>query len=677
MKKALPFAAALALAAGLASMPLAAQGIPCAAGFAGPYACENVDLLSIVPSGEIVAGSTNPSTGSDMWGWTDPETGREYAIQGLSDAVAFIDVTEPTSPVFIGHLPAPVTNFLWRDLKVYNNHVYIVGDFSPETPDPNPPPSGPGEHGLQIFDLTRLRGAGPLAVFTDDAIYDGFDEAHNFVIDEETGFAAAVASDTCGAEFHMLDLSADPLAPVFLGCFNSGLPGAVHDAQCAVYRGPDAEHQGKEICLAFMEDQFSIFDMSDPGAPALVAGNLTYPGLGYVHQGWFTDDHAHVGSNDELDELNATTAGSPHNTHTYMWDVRDLDNPIFLGTHVGATGAIDHNMYFRGRFLHQANYTAGYRVLDAADIANGNLSQIAFFDTFPPDADAPVFAGVWSGYFFFESGVVALSQIDGGELFVLRPHLPDDGDGGEAADKATGGGWLADTGGGKINFGFNAKQKEDGPQGNLQLNDKGAGVKIHLKEVTLIRSVDGACGAIVAGENALEFRGTGIFGEDQAASFRVCVEDNGEPGNSGPSAIPDRFHLECVAGCGYSTADRAADDALDGGNIQVHHAAGGPAGGGSAASTLILDPVLLSEGAVGAVQLFEVRAYDAAQEPLAGAGVTLYRSTGLGAPEAYSAVTDLAGTAAVSVVNFDSAAEYRAVSGEAESNAVEVEPLVP
>ncbi len=664
----------------LGAWPASAQGVPCLGGFAGPYACDNVDLLAIVPSGEIVAGSANPSSGADMWGWTDPETGREYAIQALSDAVAFVDVTDPTLPTFVGHMPAPVTNFLWRDLKVYANKVYVVGDFSPL-----PTPSLQGTHGLQVFDLTRLRGAGPLAVFTEDHHYTGFDEAHNIAINEETGLGAVVASDTCGAEYHLLDLNKDPSDPdFFIGCFNSGVPGATHDAQCTIYRGPDPDHQGKEICLSFNEDRIAIIDMSDKSGPKSqltgpsVLSIRDYEGRSYAHQGWLTEDHAYMASNDETDELDATTAGVPHNTHTYLWDVRDLDAPVHIGTYVGPTGAIDHNHYFNGRFLHQANYTAGYRVLDAADIANANLTQIAFFDTVPPDVDAAVFGGSWSGYFFFESGVVAVSNLEGGELFVLRPHLPDDdGDDDEAADKTTGGGWLADADGGKINFGFNAKQKDDRPQGSLQLNDKGAGVKIHLDQVTLIRSVEGACGAILAGPNALEFRGTGRFNRDIAASFRVCVGDNGEPGNSGSTLTPDRFHLECVAGCSYSTGDRVADDALDGGNIQVHRAPDEPATGGGAAATLILDPVLLDAGQTGAVELFQVRVFDGAQEPLAGAAVSLERTSGAGSAGIFSAVTDPAGIAALPVTHLGEPAEYVATVGAVESNAVTVQPLTP
>lgn len=424
-KLSLPLTSTLVLLGVLAAPGrVAAQEVLCTAGVAGPYACNNVDLQAVVPSGTIVAGGGEPSTGADMWGWTDPVTGHEYAIQSLSDAVAFIDVTDPVNPVFVGHLPAPATNALWRDLKVFNDYVYIVGDFSAD-----------GVHGLQIFDLNRLRSAGELQVFDEDAIYDGFDEAHNIVINEATGFAYAVASDTCAGEFHILDLKPDPLNPQFVGCFDTGLSRFVHDAQCVVYHGPDTEHDRKEICLAFMEDQFAIVDMTDKSGPSgidqnltgptVLSGNNTYPGLSYVHQGWFEPTHSYVASNDETDELDALTAGEPHNTHTYMWDVRDLDNPIHIGTYVGPTGAIDHNHYFfnGGPFLHQFNYTAGYRVLDGTDIANGNMAEIAFFDTHPPNEDTAVFAGLWSGY-SFASGTVVASQIDAGELFVLRPHLP-------------------------------------------------------------------------------------------------------------------------------------------------------------------------------------------------------------------------------------------------------------
>ncbi len=667
----------LIIAAGSgASGTATAQSIACTAGFAGPYACENVDLLARVESGALaVAACGHGGTGADVWGWTDPETGREYAVQALSDATAFVDVTNPTEPIFVGCMPAPALNFLWRDVKVYDNHAYVVGDFSPVLSDPDNPDA---VHGLQIFDLTRLRGAAPMSSFTHDAVYTGIDESHNFVVNEAAGFGYAVASDTCRG-MHMLDLKPDPKNPVFLGCFDhpdrAGGNMFVHDSQCVIYHGPDTEHQGKEICFNANEDVLDIVDVTDKSSPQVLSRRI-YEGFSYVHQGWLTENHEYFAVGDETDELDSNTAGSPHNTHTYLYDVRDLDNPVQLPTYVGPTGAIDHNLYIRGRYMYQANYTAGLRIIDVADIANGNLSQVAFFDTHPPDADGPVFAGLWSNYPFFASGIVIANQIEGGQLFVLGPHLADDVDG-DTADKATGGGWLASVDGGKINFGFNARQKPGGPEGNLQLNDQGGGVKIHVKDLVLIDGVQDSCGAIMPGPDALEFRGTGSFNKNQSASFRVCVVDNGEPGSASAGVMPDRFHLVCVAGCGYSTGARAGDDGIDGGNIQVHRRGDAESADTISASTVILDPLLLDAGSAGALQLFEARVYGANQQPLANAPVTLSRQSASGDWDLLEAVSGLDGKAFFSVTLGVAAEEFLARAGNADSNAVRVKPLLP
>lgn len=277
--------------------------------------------------------------------------------------------------------------------------------------------------------------------------------------------------------------------------------------------------------------------------------------------------------------------------------------------------------------------------------------------------------------FFLDEG-----QLDSWELELCTPIEPEpEGDG----DKTTGGGWLGDVGGGKINFGFNAKQKSDGPQGNLQLNDKDAGVKIHLKDVSEIGAIQGMCGAITEGANALEFRGSGTFNKTNGASFRVCVEDNGEPGNSNSSPTPDRFYLECVAGCSYDTGTRALDDALDGGNIQVHRTDSGSSGGASSsageadASTLILNPVLLTEGAIGAVQLIQVDVFGPEQEPLSGRTVNLTRVGANGSVETLSTIAGPTGSALFSVTILGQQSEYRATADNVDSNTVDVTPVLP
>ena len=50
---------------------------PCVNGMAGDYPCNNIDLLSYMPSEEVGGTGSN-----DVWGWVDPQTGVEYAILG-------------------------------------------------------------------------------------------------------------------------------------------------------------------------------------------------------------------------------------------------------------------------------------------------------------------------------------------------------------------------------------------------------------------------------------------------------------------------------------------------------------------------------------------------------------------------------------------------------------------
>jgi bacillolysin len=243
-------------------------------------------------------------------------------------------------------------------------------------------------------------------------------------------------------------------------------------------------------------------------------------------------------------------------------------------------------------------------------------------------------------------------------------------------NETTGGGWLTANGGGKINFGFKAKQIDGGFEGDLKLNDKTAGVKIDLQSVTSLGPVQGNCGPIADSARALELRGTGTFNKNAAASFRVCVEDNGGPGNGHGASTPDRMHLECTAGCTYNLASRAADAGIDGGNLQVHRVDAPPPAEPpqQGAATLILDPVLLTDGVIGTLQPFEVRLFGSDQRPLASQSVTLTSVSANGGTQTMTAIANAAGKALFSVPVATKPREYQATSNGVGSNAVHVTP---
>jgi Zn/Cd-binding protein ZinT len=51
------------------------------------------------------------------------------------------------------------------------------------------------------------------------------------------------------------------------------------------------------------------------------------------------------------------------------------------------------------------------------DLGNEELTEIAFFDTFPDNDDVD-FAGAWSVYPYLPSGTIIVSDVDNG-LFIL------------------------------------------------------------------------------------------------------------------------------------------------------------------------------------------------------------------------------------------------------------------
>lgn len=364
---------------------------PCQNGFAGIFPCDKVDLLSFLPKEDMGGGELN-----DLWGWTDTTTGSEYALVGTVSGTSFVEISDPLNPVYLGHLPTHAGVAIWRDVKVYQDHAYIVADNS-------------GVHGLQVFDLTQLRNVtNAPATFSETAHLPAFDDAHNIVINEDSGFAYAVGSEVASGGLIMIDLSS-PTNPVQTGVFSDD--GYTHDAQCVIYDGPDTNFSGSEICFACNEDTVTIVDVTTKTNPVQLA-RLEYPGAVYTHQGWLTEDQVYLVVNDESDT---------GNTKTHVFDVSSLTNIFYVGFHQQNHAARDHNLYIVSNLVYQANYQAGLRILELTDLSQASLTLAGYFDTYP-NGNGFAFRGAWSCYPFFDSGNVIVSSTEHG-LFVLQPNL--------------------------------------------------------------------------------------------------------------------------------------------------------------------------------------------------------------------------------------------------------------
>jgi len=174
-----------------------------------------------------------------MWGWTDPQTGKEYALVGQTTQTTILDITNPEDPIWVAYIPrAPGTSSSsWRDLKTYKDHVFIVSEAS--------------RSGVQVADLTRLRNLPPtlpMQMTAEVHFTNGgqLGNSHNIFIHQETGYAYVVGATgaSCGG-MYIIDVN-EPKSPKFVTCHS---PRYTHDIECVIYKGPDTRYQGEEICF--------------------------------------------------------------------------------------------------------------------------------------------------------------------------------------------------------------------------------------------------------------------------------------------------------------------------------------------------------------------------------------------------------------------------------------------
>ena len=127
--------------------------INCENGFADIYACQNYDLMA-----RLTVEDLNASANNDIWGWTDPVNGNEYALVGTRQGTVFVDISDAEMPLIVGSLLTATENSTWRDIKVFNDHAFIVSEAE--------------GHGMQVFDLSRLRNTTSIPeTFDADAQY--------------------------------------------------------------------------------------------------------------------------------------------------------------------------------------------------------------------------------------------------------------------------------------------------------------------------------------------------------------------------------------------------------------------------------------------------------------------------------------------------------------------------
>ncbi len=389
----------------------------CVNGMAGDNPCHNIDRVAHMP---LSVFSSSPSSANDIWGFVDLNNQREYALIGLNNGTAVVDVSDASAPVEIAYISA--LSSTWRDIKVYQfyddaddrykAYAYVTTE---------------SDQGLQIIDLSDLPNSASLVANpTGD-----FSRAHNVYLantDYATGLAlpgmtpylyiSGSNKEDTGGVFLTYDLS-DPVSPSLI---TQGSSGYVHDATTLVIddeRTADCApgHNPCEILIDFNEDTVDIWDMTNKSAPVLIS-ETSYSNVGYVHSGWWSSDKMTVFVQDELDERNRGL-----NTTLRAMDISDLSSPCVKSIYTGPTSAIDHNGFTKGDYYYMSNYRRGLSVLDVSDVSD--IKDVGYFDTFAvPSENTASFNGAWGTYPYLASENILVSDIEYG-LWILKLNEDD------------------------------------------------------------------------------------------------------------------------------------------------------------------------------------------------------------------------------------------------------------
>ena len=319
--------------------------------------------------------------------WSVAVNGHEYAIIGSTKGTHFIDVSNPTQPFEAAFVPgkAQGPGIIHRDYKTYKHYIYGVCDE--------------GASSLQIMDIATLPDSVRLVSNASDIIVT----THNISIDTAKGMLYAWVfggSDQYGyGGMSILNL-ANPEHPVFVKKYNNIEGFAFSHIHDGFVRNDTAY-------LDAGNNGFAVVDFSNPQTPKLLGTMTGYPGAGYNHSGWLSEDGQYYYMADE-------THGSPVKTVSVanMEDIQVVDAYNAESTPT----QIPHNPLVACQYLYVSYYYDGLQVYDVSDPAN--VVRVLYYDT-STEPDGNNYKGAWGVNPFLPSGTILVADMQNG-LFVFQ-----------------------------------------------------------------------------------------------------------------------------------------------------------------------------------------------------------------------------------------------------------------
>ena len=310
---------------------------------------------------------------SDITGFY--QDGREFAVIGLQNGAAIVDITDPYNPFEIEIIEG--SSSTWRDLKYWNRHVYIGTE---------------AEDGVKIVSVDNPDQ--PVLVNT---VFD-FLTSHNIYIDSD-GYLYVVGADE--NDIWIYDLE-DPANPNLVGTWNlenetSSQAGYCHDIEV---------YNDKLYCASIYVGYFRIIDVSDKANPTTILSHFTGIDGISTHDVAISEDENYLFTGDE-------NLGG----HIKAWDISDYNNINLIDEYQTENGEehSSHNLYIKPgtNQLYISYYADGTRIVDISNPYE--MQEIAYYDFSDTEG---LYVSNWGVYPYLPSGNIISSDMELG-LFVL------------------------------------------------------------------------------------------------------------------------------------------------------------------------------------------------------------------------------------------------------------------
>lgn len=327
---------------------------------------------------------------NEVWGWVNPQTGREYALIGSQMGVHIIDVSDKEHIKEVDFVAGRSDSVINRDFKSEGNYVYAFAHQKAGS--------------MQIWDMATLPDS--VHIVYDDVMYADkekktplFDIAHAIFIENNRLYITNPRYPNMPNDkgLAVLDIS-DPTFPTVKKIYTKDDFGGVH----ALFVRNDTAY------LNSGGSGLYIVDMKDLDNPIVLYRYEGYPFSGFNHTGWLSDTGKIYVMADE-------TWGTP----VKVLDVKDPTNPTLLSYlnpyMVYDSNAIPHNQFVVGQYAITSYYYDGVQIYDISDPKNPSMA--GYYDTYPQENDH-TFKGCWGVYPFLPSGRILASDMQTG-LYVL------------------------------------------------------------------------------------------------------------------------------------------------------------------------------------------------------------------------------------------------------------------